>query len=115
MLVMTQWPTQPSPQAPNNPGAPFPNSGSTLSNTTMETYFQFEGASCMDCHQHSNAEGRDFVMFVTFDAFRGGVPSPSAPFSARVSGASASEPGRALGSDPMIRSLIDFFETTKDK
>lgn len=115
MLVMTQWPTQPSPQAPNNDGTPFPNSGSTLSNTTMETYFQFEGASCMDCHQQSNAEGRDFVMFVTFDAFRGGVPSASAPFSGRVSGAPASEPGRALGNDPMIRSLVDFFEKTKDK
>jgi hypothetical protein len=115
MLVMTQWPTQPSPQTPDNMGAPFPNSDSTLANTTMETYFQFEGASCMDCHQQSNAQGRDFVMFVTFDAFRGSVPSPSAAFSEKVSGAQASEPGRALGNDPMIRSLVDFFAKAKDR
>jgi hypothetical protein len=115
MLVMTQWPTQPSPQAPSNPGVPFPSGGLTLSNTTMETYFQFDGASCMDCHQMSNLQGRDFVMFVTFDAFRDGVSSPSTPFAGKVSGTAASEPGRALGNDPLIRSLVDFFESTKDK
>ena len=115
MLVMTQWPTQPLPEAPSNSGDPFPTSGSTLSNTTMETYFQDEGTSCLECHQLSNDEGRDFVMFVTFDAFRSGVPSPSDPFSGRVAGALATEPGRALGDDPMIRSLVNFFERTKDK
>jgi hypothetical protein len=115
MLVMTQWPTKTSPEAPGNGGDPFPINGSTLSNTTMETYFQFGGASCMECHQRSNEQGRDFVMFVTFDAFRGGVPSPSDPFSGRVSGPLATEPGHALGDDPMIRSLVDFFERTKDK
>ena len=115
MLVMTQWPTVTSPESPDNGGAPFPSAGSTLSNTTMETYFQFDGASCMDCHQLSNAKGRDFVMFVTFDAFRAGVPSPAAPFSAKVGGGAAIEAGRALGNDPLIKSLVDFFETTKDK
>lgn len=109
MLVMTQWPTEISPENPDNAGAPFPSDGSNLSNTTMETYFQ-QDATCMDCHQVSNAKGRDFVMFVTFDAFRGGVPSPAAPFSERVSGTTASAPGQALGNDPMIRSLIEFFE-----
>ena len=106
MLVMTQWPT--------NSGDPFPLTGSTLSNTTMETYFQDDGdgrlrLSCMQCHRVSNDNGRDFVMFVTFDAFRKDVPSPSDRFSFTI------EPGRALGDDPMIRSLVEFFKSAKDK
>lgn len=110
MLVMTQWPTQITPESPSNPGAPFPSAASSLSNTTMETYFQNDGASCMDCHQTSNAQGRDFVMFVTFDAFRPAVPAPSGLFSAKVTGDQAVEAGRSLENDPMIRALVEFFE-----
>jgi hypothetical protein len=117
MLVMTQWPNEPLPEGPSNSGNPFPISGS-LSNTTMETYFQ-EGTSCLQCHMLSNLQGRDFVMFVTFDAFRSEqgrpIPSPSDPFSGRVTGWLATEPGRALGKDPMIRSLVEFFKRAKDK
>lgn len=113
MLVMTQWPTQITPERPDNSGAPFPSGGSALSNTTMETYFQSDGASCMDCHQNSNEQGRDFVMFVTFDAFRPAVPAPAALFSAKLAGESAVAAGRALGDDPMINSLLNFFESQK--
>lgn len=111
MLVMTQWPTQTAPEAPTNPGAPFPSAGSALSNTTMETYFQNDGSSCMDCHQISNAQGRDFVMFVTFDAFRPSVPSPAGLFSGKVSGEQAVEAGRSLANDPMVRDLVDFVQS----
>jgi hypothetical protein len=114
MLVMTQWPT--------HSGNPFPLTGSTLSNTTMETYFQFEGVtSCMQCHgQVSNDNGRDSVMFVTFDAFRSDeegrpIASPSDRFSGKVTGWFATEPGRALGGDPMIRSLEEFVKRAEDK
>jgi hypothetical protein len=85
MLVATQWPRRPSPESPDNDGDPFPNGGVNLANTTMETYFQ-EAASCMACHQLSNKAGRDFVMFVTMDAYR---PRPE--------------------SDPLVRSLIESF------
>jgi hypothetical protein len=54
MLIMTQWPTQISPEQPSNGGAPFPSGGVEIANTTMETYFQSDGDSCMDCHQTSN-------------------------------------------------------------
>jgi hypothetical protein len=69
MLVMTQWPTSSAPPSTSNDGGPFPTSGTNLANTTMETYQQGGGASCMECHQSvSNAHGRDFVAFMGFDA-----------------------------------------------
>lgn len=112
MLIMTQWPTQISPESPSNNGAPFPAGGSALSNTTMETYFQFDGGSCMDCHTISNQQGRDFVMFVTMDAFRPSVPAPAALFSAKMgTGAAARQAENALAADPMIKSLQQFFES----
>ena len=82
MLVASQWPTVIQPQGPENNGGYFPgltvdpeapreNYQSTdadkppkenLANTTMETYFQEEPASCMSCHHAvANARGRDFV------------------------------------------------------
>jgi hypothetical protein len=70
MLVMTQWPKTPG--QPN--GDPFPIVGPTnpptnLANTTMETYLQGPGASCMQCHQSvSNRHGMDFVAFMLLDA-----------------------------------------------
>jgi hypothetical protein len=81
----------------------------------METYFQFDGASCMDCHQISNAQGRDFVMFVTIDAFRPGVPAPGALFSTKLSGDLGIDAGRSLDNDPVVKSLIEFFESKKDQ
>jgi hypothetical protein len=75
MLVSTQWPTNPDPKSPDNDGLPTPSGGYALSNTTMETYFQRDdsGASCMMCHNRANQAGRDWVMFVTSDAF---APTP---------------------------------------
>jgi hypothetical protein len=128
MLVMTQWPTQVAPETPNNNGTPFPSSGSSLANTTMETYFQFDDGSghCMTCHHLSNRRGRDFVMFVTFDAFRPDAPdmnalanpnvqSPGGPTAARANGDALRRSRETLMSDPLIRSLSDFFEATRDK
>jgi hypothetical protein len=114
MLVMTQWPTQVAPENPTNDGAPFPTSGSALANTTMETYFQSEGASCMECHNISNDTGRDFVMFVTFDAFRPGTPAASEMSLSKMSAAKARANGVALRSDPLVKSLTDFFNA-KDR
>lgn len=70
MLVMTQWPTTAAPPKPANDGEPFPvNAPTVLANTTMETYHQGAGSSCMECHQSvSNKFGRDFVAFMAFDA-----------------------------------------------
>jgi hypothetical protein len=87
MLVSTQWPTEPDPQSPANDGVPTPIGGSALSNTIMETYYQYDNASCMQCHGYANQAGRDFVMFVTTDAFvptgnqitGGGIPPAGQP------------------------------------
>jgi hypothetical protein len=57
-----------------------------LSNTTMETYYQYDGASCMQCHEKANQAGRDFVMFVTKDAFAPGVPEEAARVGNHVTG-----------------------------
>ena len=82
----------------------------------METYFQFDGGSCMDCHTISNSAGRDFVMFVTVDAFRPSVPAPAALFSAKVStGAQARRTENALSNEPMLKSLQQFFDAAKLK
>lgn len=87
MLVMTQWPTAPQPNSPENDGAFFPGArtqpntvvdfyqlpGATLpdtnvANTTMETYQQ-DSSSCMACHHAvANTQGHDFVAFMAFDA-----------------------------------------------
>jgi hypothetical protein len=108
MLVMTQWPTNTQPEEPANPGDPFPAADSALSNTTMETYFQKNGTSCMDCHQTSNDEGRDFVMFVTFDAFRPSIAAPASEFSTKLSLEQSA--GHALADDAMVERLRQFFE-----
>jgi hypothetical protein len=116
MLIMTQWPTQISPEKPTNDGAPFPSGGSEIANTTMETYFQFDGGSCMACHQISNSAGRDFVMFVTMDAFRPSVPAPADLFSAKLAGGKLfqTKPS-ALAADPMVKSLVQFFNSAQVK
>jgi hypothetical protein len=116
MLVMTQWPTAPQPEGPDNDGAPFPSSGTILANTTMETYFQSSSANCMTCHDQSNQQGRDFVMFVTFDAFRPGIASPAESFEAKnIAGALAADPAAALATDPLIGSLAKFFELNENQ
>jgi hypothetical protein len=81
----------------------------------METCFQFDGGSCMACHQVSNAQGRDFVMFVTMDAFRPSTPAPSDPFVARLDSARAARTAPPLGADPMVGSLKDFFDAANAK
>src|SRR5262245_13923357 len=70
MLVMTQFPKTPGKVSIKNPGDPFPvGVASTLANTTMETYQQKDGSSCMECHDVvSNQRGGDFVAFMFFDA-----------------------------------------------
>lgn len=111
MLVMTQWPTAPEPESPSNAGAPFPDANSALSNTTMETFFQKNGTSCMDCHQVSNDEGRDFVMFVSFDAFRPDAAAPASTFASKLT---ANQQTNPLAKDAMIENLIRFFEANQE-
>ena len=86
MLVLTQWPV-------NENGAPFPVGYFNLINTTMETYLQdaVKGhfPNCMDCHAIANANGRDFVWFVTTEL--------------------------APSSDPMLRELMKVFEAAEKK
>jgi hypothetical protein len=112
MLVMTQWPKKVAPEIPTNDGDPFPRKGDysgapATSNTTMETYFQ--NMSCVDCHDISNKHGRDFVLFVTIDAFRPGVRAPGDLFSEKIVDGSFNADS-ALSTDPMLRSLMQFFE-----
>ena len=112
MLVMTQWPKKVAPEGPPNDGDPFPAKGDyayapAVSNTTMETYFQ--NMSCVDCHDISNKHGRDFVLFVTIDAFRPGVRAPGDLFSEKILHGSFNVDS-ALSTDPMLRSLMQFFE-----
>ena len=102
MLVATQWPTNIAPEQPSNGGSPFPTTGSEVANTTMETYFQASGFTCMECHQISNATGRDFVMFVTMDAARPDTLAVAEAFSARLS-ASKALTSLPLSSDPMMK------------
>jgi hypothetical protein len=115
MLVATQWPTQISPENPSNNGVPFPDGGSEVANTTMETYFQFDGGTCMDCHTISNSQGRDFVMFVTMDAFRPNVAAPSEAFTAKMEAVQANQTATSLGNDPMIKALGEFFDAARTK
>jgi hypothetical protein len=115
MLVMTQWPTNVSPEQPQNDGAPFPSSGVELANTTMETYFQSDGGSCMACHQTSNQAGRDFVMFVTMDAFRPGVATPADLFTAKVANGRLAAAQPSAPSDPLVKSLAHFFDAVMEK
>jgi hypothetical protein len=69
MIVTTQWPSDPS--TPD--GTPFPpdptgNSNDvSISNTTMETYFQ-NGTSCMTCHHLFGSNKLDFVFFPSVHA-----------------------------------------------
>ncbi|ESX30064.1 hypothetical protein X763_29540 [Mesorhizobium sp. LSHC432A00] len=112
MLVMTQWPTMPSPESPANAGAPFPTGiGSTLANTTMETYNQRNKHSCMECHNAiSNSKGLDFVAFMALDA-----SDPPQQAVARVAvsaittfNTTSKAPRTALDDDPTVRALVDF-------
>jgi hypothetical protein len=100
MLVMTQW------VAGNGHPTPGPGSDDVVNNTAMETYSP--DTSCMECHSYSNQNGRDFVMFVSVDAFRPGVRFPGDPYSVFNSGSS-------LALDPMLRSLMQFYEGTAQK
>ncbi|ESY55547.1 hypothetical protein X745_11810 [Mesorhizobium sp. LNJC374B00] len=112
MLVMTQWPTMPDPESPTNTGMPFPTGvGSTLANTTMETYNQRNRRSCMECHNAiSNVRGLDFVAFMALDA-----SDPPQQAVARVTVPAITTldttnrvQKTALDDDPMVRALIDF-------
>jgi hypothetical protein len=70
----------------------------------------------MACHNISNAQGRDFVMFVTMDAFRPGTAAPADLFAAKVATPNAAAGAApALSADPMVDALADFFEAAKDK
>jgi hypothetical protein len=88
MLVSTQWPNEPQPESPSSNGVPSESVGYAMSNTTMETYFQRDdtGATCMFCHNKANQAGRDWVMFVTTDAFSPSEPTPPAPVGNQVTG-----------------------------
>jgi hypothetical protein len=126
MLVMTQWPSAPGIPATNNMGGAFPTgTGSTLANTTMETYQQKPSSSCMECHQSvSNALGRDFVAFMAIDASEPvhqtvaaaaalGAPFPQLTAAANTKAAkkkaaqfSAAIKKTPLDEDPVIKALV---------
>jgi hypothetical protein len=110
MLVMTQWPSGSVLPSPDNAGLPEPDGSYTLANTTMETYFQSSRANCMGCHQLSNREGRDFVMFVNVDAFRPAVSAPSEPIASQLNGPKFPRAGLPLSADPVVKALIDLFD-----
>lgn len=76
MLVMTQWPTDTT--VPE--GQPFPSEadGLSISNTSMETYFQ-SSTSCMTCHDFARASKMDFVFFPAIHVQRQSPGSPAAP------------------------------------
>ena len=118
MLVLTQWSESDLPEGPTNDIDPFPKTGVNLSNTTLETYFQDANLggipSCMTCHAISNKYGRDFVMFVTMDAFRRGVRAPGDLFSTKISDGPRSA-ANVLSRDPMLKELMRFFETAEQK
>ena len=118
MLVLTQWSESDLPEGPTNDIDPFPKTDVNLSNTTLETYFQDANLggipSCMTCHAISNKYGRDFVMFVTMDAFRRGVRAPGDLFSTKISDGPRSA-ATALSRDPMLKELMRFFETAEQK
>ena len=103
MLVMTQWPTQTSPESVNNPGKAFPrmNDGTNLANTTMETYEQEDPpGACMGCHHTvANAHGRDFVAFMAVDL----VEPSSTTFSAKKGTKRGTAP---RPQDPGIEALV---------
>jgi len=119
MLVLTQWPEHISPEGPMNDGDPFPLANVNLSNTVFETYFQDANKygkipSCMACHAHSNHFGRDFVMFVTMDAFRRGIRTPGDLLSTKTSDGPRSA-ANALSREPMLKSLMEFLEAPEQK
>jgi hypothetical protein len=75
----------------------------------MEMYFQFDGASCMDLRY-----GRNFVMFVTMDAFRPRAAALGDLFRAKISNQSiVARSGRS--NDPMSRSLMEFVQAAAQK
>jgi hypothetical protein len=109
MLVMTQWPQEPGTPSPTNMGAPPTGAASTLANTTMETYQQRNGRSCMECHQEvSNKLGRDFVAFMAMDA----TDPPHKAIAAiaeraRVAGTSNKVTVGRLSSSPVRKTALD--------
>jgi hypothetical protein len=127
MLVLTQWPSAPANPSIKHAGAPFPiGPASTLADTTMETYQQKAGSSCMECHHVvSNQKGMDFVAFMAIDAtdppqeaitrsVRGaGAPAPASKGLETI--AVARTPQRtALDDDPSIAALADFLRQIRD-
>jgi hypothetical protein len=119
MLVLTQWPTTEEPAGPMNGGSPFPQNMVNLSNTTMETYLQDampngDFPNCMSCHANSNKKGRDFVWFVTLDAFRRGVRTPGDLFSTKGFDNSFRDT-LILSRDPVVSSLIQSFGASEQK
>jgi hypothetical protein len=125
MLVMTQWPVTPGTPGPGNQGNPFPlGVASTLANTTMETYQQRNGKSCMECHQEiSNKNGMDFVAFMVFDASEPAQQTIAAAASrssnsvlmANRKNASSLESMRspirsALDDDPAVKALVRMLQ-----
>ena len=118
MLVLTQWPTTSKSAGPTNPGEPWPGRIFNLSNTTMETYLQDADAngdfpSCMGCHAVSNEEGRDFVWFLTMDAYRPGVRAPGDLFGTKVR--DPSQDSRILARDAALQKLMRYFQAAQQK
>ena len=110
MLVATQWPAAPTADVLTDLGGPQPNVG-IRANTTMETFFQKSG--CMGCHLDAAFEGRDFVMFPTFDAFRPDIVGPANAFTQRSENAKTNT--EVLAADPVIKRLINSMKSPPDE
>ncbi|ASP73855.1 hypothetical protein CDO28_20095 (plasmid) [Sinorhizobium meliloti] len=114
MLVMTQWPSTPIPQSPEHSGSPFPTGvESTTANTTMETYQQRNGRSCMECHNAiSNAKGLDFVAFMAMDAVDPPQQALARTAISTIATLDATDAAQKapLDDDPTVQSLVDFLK-----
>jgi hypothetical protein len=62
-----------------------------------------------NAHAIANTNGRDFVMFVTMDAFRPSVATPAEFFSKAGTTKNVAKT-RASSKDPMIQLLIHIFD-----
>jgi hypothetical protein len=103
MLVMTQWPTAPAQPS----GSPFPDlgTGTSITNTTLETYFQ-DDTSCMVCHNEARAKNLDFVFFPILNASSqdpGPANSPTRAFVAQLK--KNLDASRARSHNAMLRHL----------
>jgi len=49
------------------------------------------------------------------DAFRPNIPAPGNLFAAKITSEQALQTGYTLSADPMVKSLVEFFDAAKGK